>query len=289
MTDLRWDDLRLFLVAYRSGSLTQAAARLGLNQSTMSRRLRALEEDVVGAKLFDRTPEGLLPTEVGEQMLGPAERAEAGALDAARVCLGTEAEIEGEVRFAVTEGLAYYLLAPAIPELQRRHPKLELALQVSEAVADLTRREADLALRFLRPTRGDLVAQRIFSGPYGVFAAPALLDRIGPGPHRLTELPFVGWDVNQSHFPEGAWEVKAGVRCTVRASSLPTRIALAEAGCGAIELAQELAGRLPHLVELDTDPCPLNAAAWLVTHRGIRDVPRIRAVWDFVAGLFDSA
>lgn len=285
MADLRWDDLQLFLVAHRTGSLTRAAARLALNQSTTSRRLKAFE-DALGERLFDRTPEGLRLTATGERLVGPAERAEAAALDAERVCMGTDAAIEGEVRIAISEGLSFYLVAPAIPRLQARHARLDLTMLVSEAIADLTRREADLALRFMRPTRGDLVSQRIFAGDYGIFAAPRLAKRLGPGPHRLAMLPFVGWDVAQSHFPEGAWEHRAGVRCTVRATSLPTRIALAAAGCGAIQLAREWARTLPDLVELDTEPCPLRAEIWLVTHRGIRDVPRIRAVWDFLAEEF---
>ncbi len=283
MAELRWDDLQLFLVAHRTGSLTRAAARLGLNQSTTSRRLRAFEASL-GQRLFDRTPEGLLLTEVGERLLPAAERAEAAALEAARVCMGTDAEIEGEVRIAISEGLSFYLVAPAIPRLQERHPGIRVTLLVSEAIADLTRREADLALRFVRPTRGDLVAQRIYAGGYGIFCAPSLAARLGKGPHRLATVPFVGWDATQSHFPEGGWEQRAGVRCAVRATSLPTRIALAVAGCGAIELARDWGATLPGLVELDTEPCPLRAEVYLVTHRGIRDVPRIRAVWDFLAG-----
>jgi DNA-binding transcriptional LysR family regulator len=285
MAEIRWDDLQLFLVAHRTGSLTRAAARLGLNQSTTSRRLRAFE-DVVGQRLFDRTPEGLLLTETGQRLLGAAEQAEAAALEAARVCMGTEVELDGEVRIAISEGLSFYLVAPAVPRLMQRHPGIRISMLVSDAIADLTRREADIALRFIRPTRGDLVAQRIYAGGYGIFAAPQLAARLGPGPHRIAALPFVGWDATQSHFPEGAWEQKAGVNCVVRATSLPTRIALAEAGAGAIELAREWGSTLPNLVLLDTEPCPLRGEIWLVTHRGIRDVPRIRAVWDFLVEQF---
>jgi DNA-binding transcriptional LysR family regulator len=283
--DFRWDDLRLFLVAHRSGSLTRAAARLGLNQSTTSRRLKAFEE-VLGGPLFDRTPDGLLLTELGDQLLAPAERAEAASLEVARLCLDADAELEGEVRVAISEGLSYFAIAPTVPKLQARHPKIRLAMLVSEAIADLTRREADLALRFVRPTRGDLVAKRIFEGGYALFAAPTWIEGRGRGPHEHAGLPFVGWDVDQTHFPEGGWEQRAGVDCVVRASSMPTRIALAQAGCGAIQLPKVWGRSLPGLVEIDAEAPPLRAEVWLVTHRGIRDVPRIRAVWEFVAEEF---
>jgi DNA-binding transcriptional LysR family regulator len=284
--DFRWDDLRLFLVAQRTGSLTRAAARLGLNQSTTSRRLRAFEEQI-GGRLFDRTPEGLALTELGERLLPPAEQAEAATLEVARLSAGADLRIEGEVRIAISEGLSYYLVAPAIPELRSRHPKLAITMAVSESVADLTRREADLALRFIRPSRGDLIAQRIYDGGYGVFGSPSLCKELGAGPHPFAGLPFVGWDVGQSNFPEPLWETKAGVDCRVRATSLPTRIALAVAGCGAIELAETWGRTLPGLQQVPTrQRCPLRAQIWVVTHRAMRDVPRIRAVWDFVSELF---
>jgi DNA-binding transcriptional LysR family regulator len=284
--DFRWDDLRLFLLAHRAGSLTGAARRLGLNQSTTSRRLKALEEQL-GGRLFDRTPEGLLLTDFGEQLLGPAERAEAASLEVVRLAAGAGPEIEGDVRIAVSEGLSFYLVAPSIARLQARHPGLSISMLVSETVADLTRREADIALRFIRPTRGDLVARRIYSGGYGIFASTDLRERLGPGPHALTELPFVGWDVSQSHFPEGSWETKVGVQCTVRATSMTTRIALAVAGCGAVELARQWGETLEGLEPIETtEPCPLRAEVWLVTHRAMRDVPRIQAAWAFLADLF---
>lgn len=280
--DFRWDDLRLFLAAHRTRSLTQAARRLGLNQSTTSRRLAAFEE-TLGARLFDRTPEGLVPTELAERLLAPAERAEAATHEAARVVAREEASLEGEVRVAVSEGMSYYVLAPAMARLREAHPGVRVTFVISVAMADLTRREADVALRFARPARGDLVGKRLWSGDYGVFGAPSLAARLGPGPHALAGLDFVGWDdQTQASIPEARWEAKAGVRCVVRASSITTRLALAQAGCGAIELARAWGRTLPGLVELDTEPVDMSVDVWLVTHRALREVPRVRVVWEFI-------
>lgn len=280
--DFRWDDLKLFLAAYRTRSLTQAAARLSLNQSTLSRRLTGFEE-ALGARLFDRTPEGLQPTELAERLLEPAERAEAASHDVARWGARADREVDGEVRIAVAEGVAYYILAPALPRLLERHPKLRVSLAVSVESADLTRREADIAIRFYRPSRGDLIAKRIWRGDYGVYAAPALAERLGEGPHALEGLPFVCWGEEQTGFPEGRWEREAGVDPIARADVMTTRLALAQAGVGAIELTRDWGRSLPGLVEIETEPTGLGAEVWLVTHRTLREVPRVRAVWDWIA------
>ena len=280
--EYRWDDLRLFLAAYRTRSLTQAAARLGLNQSTCSRRLAAFEQ-AVGAALFDRTPGGLVPRELADRVLDAAERAEEASHDVARIVAGREQAIEGEVRVAVAEGMAFYVLAPATASLRARHPGLRVTYVVSTGVSDLTRREADVAVRFFRPSRGDLVAKRLYEGPYALFGSPEFADALGPGPHALDAVDFVGWDLETlPHIPEARWEQRAAVRAVVAATSLTTRIALAQAGVGAVELARDWGRSLPGLVELHTAPVDLSAEVWLVTHRALASVPRVRAVWAFV-------
>jgi DNA-binding transcriptional LysR family regulator len=275
----RWDDLRLFLVAFRTRSLTRSAAKLGLNQSTTSRRLKAFEE-AIGARLFDRTPEGLVPTELAEQLLGPAEQIEAASFDIARMSVGREYALEGEVRLAVSEGLATFVVAPAVPQLRRRHPGIRLTMVVSNATADLSRREADLALRFFRPSRGDLVARRVYHGDYAVFGSRAFAKRIGRGPHALRSLDFVGWESGELQFPERKWELEAGLRCVVSASTFTTRVRLAEVGCGALALPRSFGRTVAGLVELETERCPLKSEIWLVTHKALQAVPRVRVVWE---------
>lgn len=280
--DFRWDDLQLFLTAYRTRSLTRAGEQLTLSQSTLSRRLTSFEE-ALGARLFDRTPEGLLPTELAERLLEPAERAEAATHDVARWSEGVDRGAEGEVKIAMTEGISFYFAAPELPRLLQRHPKLRVSFVLGTTSADLTRREADLAVRFYRPTSGDLVAKRLFVGEYAIYAAPALAERLGPGPHSLRGLPFIGWGETQSRQPEAKWEIERGVDVVARATSFPTRLALAEKGIGAIQLVRASAATYGRrLVELPTEPPNMATQMWLVTHRALREVPRIRAVWDWI-------
>lgn len=279
-SEFRWDDLRLFLAAFRTRSLTRSALQLGLNQSTMSRRLSAFEE-ALGARLFDRTPEGLLPTELAHRLLDAAQRAEAASHDVARLSAGAAA-LQGEVRIAVAEGLSYYVLAPALPRFMALHPQLSVSFVISTSMADLTRREADLAVRHVRPQRGDLIAKKLLSAPYALFGSPGFAARLGPGPIALADLDFVGWDQSQDNIPEAQWERSNQVRCRTRANSLTTRVALAQAGCGAIELAQAWGRRLPGLVELPTPTLDLNAEVWLVTHSALREVPKVAQTWRFL-------
>jgi DNA-binding transcriptional LysR family regulator len=272
-SQLRWDDLQLFLVAYRTRSLTRAAASMGLNQSTTSRRLTALEESL-GASLFQRTAQGLVPTLAADRMLGPAERAEAAADDAQRAIDGTERAPEGEVRLALSDGMGVFGIAPSVPKLRERHPQIVLSLVVSNTFADLTRREADLAIRLARPERGDLFSRRVLSGGYALFVSRA---RASHGAWAL-----VGWDDDHQALREARWEADSGLPIAVRAGNVSTRIALARAGCGAIALPRTLGMRIDDLVAIDGIEVPLRTEAWLVVHAALRDVPRIRAVWDFV-------
>ncbi|HJL15365.1 MAG TPA: LysR family transcriptional regulator [Sandaracinaceae bacterium LLY-WYZ-13_1] len=280
--ELEWDDLRVFLAAYRERSLTGAARILELNQSTTSRRVSGLEA-ALGARLFDRTPEGLVPTALAEGILGAAERAEEAAHEVARLGSAAEKGVDGDVRVAMTVGMSTYLVAPALGRLREKHPGLRVHFVVDTTLADLTRREADVAIRFSRPTRGDLVAKRIFEGGYALYASEELAAQLGPGPHALGDLELIGWGADQAFFDEARWEQRAGVRFAAHADELTTRITLAKHGVGVIELATAFGDLLDGLVRLEGAPTPpLRGEVYLVTHSSLRAVPRVRAVWDFL-------
>lgn len=157
LLDYRWDDLRVFLALFRHRTLSGAGAALSLDASTVSRRLAGLEE-ALGATLFDRTRDGVLPTAAAEQLLSAAEDAENAAFAVARIAEGLERSPEGTVRITAPPLLVDAFLAPAMPGFRKRFPALTLELLASASFADLTRREADIALRMSRPSTGDLVA-----------------------------------------------------------------------------------------------------------------------------------
>lgn len=288
--DFRWDDLRLFLAAYRARSLTAAAKALGLNQSTLSRRLASFEEGL-GVPLFERTREGLVATAAADEILPAAELAEEASLDVARRVAPHVREVSGEVRVALTGGIGR-LFAPLLAGLRRDHPGLVVTLLVSTSFADLTRREADIAIRFQRPERGDLVSQRIARLHYRIFASEELARALGPGPHAVQELPWIAWDhQTQLHFPETRWERSLGVRPAAHATDVLVRIEMALGGVGVIALPYAGPTPVEGLVPIEVTGANLDAhtvSVWLVTHAALRRVPRVAAVWDRIIGGLDE-
>jgi DNA-binding transcriptional LysR family regulator len=284
---LRWDDARVLLALLRARSLSGAGARLGVNASTASRRLDALER-ALRARLFDRTPDGVLPTALAESLAAHAEAMERAADGLALAAEGRELAVEGEVRLTALPGGMEYLVAPALLRLLARHPRLRLVLDASVLHADLTRREADLALRSVRPTRGDLLVKKLGEGAGGLFASPAYAAELGrlrsPGDAR-----WITWGDDLAHL-EAARFVAGHVPAeavAVRTSHLGTQLAAARAGVGLILLDRALA-RGNGLVEVRVAPAlqrgfpSLRSEIWLVVHRALREVPRIAAVWDFL-------
>src|SRR5207248_1229647 len=154
-----WSDLRYFLELSRSGTLAAAARKLGVDYTTVGRRLAALEQDL-GAKLFERTPEGLILTEAGESIRAAAEEMEEAALLVEQRALGADRKLAGVVRVATTEMLGQLVALPAVRALHERHPQIRVDLATGAARLDLSRREADVALRYVRPEGGELVSRR---------------------------------------------------------------------------------------------------------------------------------
>lgn len=282
MQPWRWDDLRLFLAVHRTRTLAGAAARERVDASTVSRRLASFEA-ALGTTLFVRTPEGLVPTAAADALVGPAERAAAAAAEVTAAVAGESTAIEGTVRVAVAEGAAAHLVGPALPRLFERHPSLRLELVAASAVADLTRREADLAVRFVRPTHGDLVARRVATVGYAAWAHRRYL--AGRDPHSPDALDWIGWDEALDHLPEGRWLARRGLRPRLRCTTMTATFAAVRAGVGALVLPDGMGEIDPDLVRLPFDGPSERVDLWLVSHRALRELPRIAAVWDFLEEL----
>ena len=175
MADFDWNDVRAFLAVARSGRLTAAAARLGVDHSTLSRRIAALEHSLK-AKLFDRSPSGYTLTDAGRRLSPLAEEMERLALGAAERVGGSAVLVEGVVRIGSPEGFGSYFLAPRIQKLKARHPRLVVQLVAGSAVFSLAKREADVAVSVSRPPAGRLLVSKLIDYDLGLYAAPAYLD-----------------------------------------------------------------------------------------------------------------
>jgi DNA-binding transcriptional LysR family regulator len=290
----RWDDVRIFLALHRERTLARAGARLGLDASTLSRRLAALEEDL-GARLFDRTPEGLVATGAAEQLLPAAEETERGVLRFTRAKGAIEKSVEGLVRLTAPPGLAETFIAPSLARLHEKHPRIRVELDASTQVADLTRGAADLALRTIRPTSGDLVMTRLVVSRYDVLASPEYATALGEV-RDWSAARWIGWGTDLAHIPHSRWLEKhaPGVEPILRSSSIAVQLAAAESGLGVVLLADAYAA-VRRVVPVATTRALrartelLEDSLWLVGHRALREVPRVAAVWDFVVAEVEAA
>lgn len=282
------EGLDVLLAAARTGSATRAASALGTTAATVLRRLSGLEA-ALGAPLFDRTPGGLLAAPALELVLPWAEQAEEACARMRSQVAGLEREPVGNVRLALVPGVSSFVVAPALPALRRRHPRLTLELLSSTAVVDLVRREADLALRIIRPAAGDLVVQRLATFRLAVMCAPELL--AGGRRPRLASLPWLTWTDDLDDTPEASW-LRAhvpGAEVALRSSELQTLVRAAQAGCGALLVAESLGRAAGGLVTVPVPGVTMpEGALWLAAHRALRPVPRVAAVWEWLVELFQQ-
>lgn len=284
---LRWDDVRLFLALCRARTVGEAGRTLGVDSSTVSRRLNALEE-ALATTLFDRNHEGLSATKAAEDLRPVAEETEEAMLRFARAADGLEREVSGLVRIACPPDVANVVVTPLLRELFTRHPALRVEIAPGEAVIDLTRREADLALRTVRPAQGDLVVTRLTSVRWVLVAAAELAQVLGTL-RAWDDAPWVSWGARLSMVGAAKWlEAHAKVEPVLRSDSLMVQIAATSAGVG-VTLVPEPSAAHYGLVPVRLAPSLRAAAAswptdelFLVTQRALRGVPRVAAVWDLL-------
>jgi len=289
LQDVRWDDIRIFLAVHRQHTLAAAATRLGLDTSTVSRRLAALEDDL-GERLFERTREGLQPARAAERVLAAAEAMEAAHARLTRDASAVEQLAEGVVRISTAPGMSSTFIAPALPRLRKKFPRLSIELDAHIAARDLTRYEADLALRSVRSQGAELVTTKLVTAPWVAAAAPRVVAKLGTI-RDWGAAAWVQWDRDLASFPPARWVAQHVPAPTIalRTSDFPAQLAAVRAGLGLMLapvpylapwnlVAVEFAAALPH--EWPSDDL------WLVGHRALRDVPRIAAVWDFLASEF---
>jgi DNA-binding transcriptional LysR family regulator len=290
----RWDDVRLFLALHRERTLAGAAARVGLDASTLSRRLVSLEQSL-GAPLFVRTREGLLPTEAADLLLPAAEEMAAAHARFSRDASGLEQNAEGCVRLSVPPGVADAFVGPALVRLRERHPRVTIELDASVRLVDLTRREADLALRTTRPQSGDLVAVKLGDRPWSPMVSAARARRQKPAAVKAwEELDWIAWGDDLAGIPPARWLAKHVDASSVvlRTNHFATHVSAVAAGLGAALLPPAYASvasvapvRYAEALAPSVRELPANET-WLVGHRALRDVPRVAAVWEFLVEEF---
>jgi DNA-binding transcriptional LysR family regulator len=279
---MSWDDLRHFLALAGTGSLSAAARRLGVDHTTVARRVDALEA-ALGVRLLDRLARGWHLTPEGERLAEDAARVEDEILRLERRARGV-AGVAGTVRISAPPVLASRFLAPRLGPLRAAHPSIEIELIGEPRAASLGRREADIAIRLSRPTDGALVTRRLALLAYGLYAGAAYAARTPPAAY-----VFLGYDDSLGDVPQQRWLLRAaaGRPCVLRANDLATIHEATRAGLGVAALPRFLADDDPALIEIETSEPAVSREIWLIVHPDLRRSPRVRAVMDALVAMVE--
>ena len=282
-----WNDLRFFLAATRAGSLSGAARLLGVDQTTVGRRLAALEV-ALAARLFDRAPGGLSLTAAGERLVEGAQRVEEAAVDAEARVAGEDRRLTGEVRLATSETLAAGIFAELIAPLRTRQPGIVIDLVTGIGHVNLLRRDADLAVRIGRPTQPNLVARKLADLGWALYAtADYLRGRPPLWAERVAGHAFIGYGDELANLPVARWIVERGGDVVLRTNSILSAASAATAGWGVAPLPCFVAQTRPSLVRA-LDENIWSAEVWLAVHPELERTARVRAVMDLVTELVEG-
>ncbi|HSN25607.1 MAG TPA: LysR family transcriptional regulator, partial [Kofleriaceae bacterium] len=226
--EVDWDGLRYFLAVARAGTLSGAARDLRVEHTTIARRIDAIEREL-GAKLFLRNPRGYVATAVGEALVEAAQSMSVEVDRVVRLARGQDVEIEGTVRIATADLLATHVVVPALPALLRAHGQLRVEIVSDTRQHDLSRREADLALRLGASTDEHLITRRLGRLGFGLYTARARRMRVN-----VRTAPYVAFDESIGRLPHDEWlaERAPEARVVLRANRQHTLIEAVRQGLG---------------------------------------------------------
>lgn len=285
--DVNWDDLRILLAVARHGTLSAAARDLGVNHSTVSRRLSGLEE-AFGARLFDRLPNGFIPTGAGRDALSTARRVEAEILELDHRVLGQDQRLSGVVRLTTVDLIAVRLTT-VFGEFVRLYPNVELTISVDNAPLNLLRREADVALRLTVDQPPDsLVGRCLATVEFALYGARSLLQthgvRVEDGPISIEALPWISWDERVGARLTHAWMQRhiSNAQVAVRVDSSFMMIESIRQGLGIGFLTCFDGESDPGLVRLGPPVPGFSMQLWLLIHPDLRTSARVRAFTDHI-------
>jgi DNA-binding transcriptional LysR family regulator len=279
-----WDHLRIFLAVARAGRVAAAARRLGIEHTTVSRRLASLERQL-GAQLFYRTASGYLLTSVGKAVLANAESMERAAVTIGAAAGESAGRPAGRVRLGIPPEFASDWLAPHLPVFRSRYPEVQLQILVGTRTLDLSRGEAELALRTPRPHQTGLVTARIARGTLALYASKTFIGRKGlriEDAESARGVPLLVY-TEQLHLLQGAsWfqPVMDAGRVVLETNGTHVLLAAARASVGVAVLPRFVARNYDDLVPVSENVAETDI--WLVTHPEFRRDPKVRATADFL-------
>lgn len=289
---LDWNDLRYFLVIAKEGTLARAAARLGINQSTVYRRLTVLEAELE-VSLVERRGRGYVLTAAGESLVAYVNRMEDEVHAIERHLLGSDRKLAGVVRVTTTDTLGCRLLAPHFEAFRAAYPGIQLDVYVDNRFFHLGQGEADVAIRpGPKPTDGEVVARRLSSVAGAFYASASYVARRGrPGGRKdLASHDLISVDESLAHLTYARLiaEVAERDRVVYRCTSLLGQVAAVEAGIGVAALPCFLMDSVPDIERLFAPEPELETELWLLTHPDLRQNARVRAFIDHMTAAIEG-
>ena len=278
--------MRGFLVAAETGSFSAAARKLGLTQPTLSRQVAALEQ-ALGLTLFERIGNRLTLTETGLDLLHHGSAMTEAADTLALAATGRAESVSGVVSISASDGIATYLLPPMVKRLREVAPQITIELISSNQLSDLRRREADIAIRHVRPEEPDLIGKFLRDGLGHFYASQEWIAEHGKPnvAEDVQEATFIGFD-RTDRFPDHLRGLGIAVReesFSVLSENSVAGLQMIRQGLGIGVMMAEIADQMPDLVRVLGTLEKLTFPIWLVTHRELHTSRRIRLVFDFLA------
>ena len=276
---MEWSDLKIFFAIARTGTLGEAARRLGQTQPTMGRRLNVLEKSI-GQLLFQRTSKGFLLTDEGQSVFARAVRIEEETIALERELAGRKLELDGLIRISTMDWFGAYVLTPIFAKFLKLHPKVSIELVADSRMVSLSRREADLGFRNLEFNEPDVVQKKISQSRlhlYGSKRLPALRPN-GEG------ASLISMNTEFDFYSDVAWTKKHLAKATItyRSNSREIQARACKEGVGYAVLPEEIGDSIASIKRIPMKENPPSRDVWLGYHRDLGRQARLRALIDFL-------
>ncbi len=287
MLHLNWDNLRYVLIVANEGSIAAAARELGVNRSTVLRRINQFQDDL-NCRIFERGDAGYVLTAEAEKMINAAREVENTLFDMQRQIVGRELKLEGELRVTTTDTFMISLLGPHLASFRQRHPHIVVDVLVTNSVLDLNRRDADIAIRPTRAPEANLVGRRLRDVEFGIYATAECL--AAANNQEFEQQRWIGFADSLRATPIGAW-FEANIareRVCLRCDSFVAMRGAVEAGIGLALLPRYLGDESASLVRLDADTSSLTTGLWILTHPDLVRSARVNAFLEHFSAALDQ-
>lgn len=280
-----WSALRYYLAVAEEGSSLSAARKLGVDQSTVSRQIAALEQ-ALKLKLFNKGRAGFELTQAGRDLLPRARDVGAAVAAFERLAADHETGLAGTLRLSTAEGIAYGLISPILDTFHQQYPTLHVTLILEDRFADLSKGEADVAVRAGRPNDGSLIGRKLTDAAWAVYAARSYVERFGAPdcPEDINSHRAIAFEGPIQRIGAARWlaDVAPDAMIVSRANSILGALLSAKSGVGIAVLPVHLADPEMDLARIVEPQGELTGEFWVVTHPEMRNVPKVRVFIDFL-------